>query len=90
MHNISEQIKISMTKQKNLRTEVNEMIDNYCSNCPILLKNREELGNKQAYKSCIQSCITLKKIQNKNDELMREQTYLRTLIVKKKRYGKAM
>ncbi|ACK98531.1 MULTISPECIES: zinc-finger domain-containing protein [Bacillus cereus group] len=69
----------SIKKQQQLRSEVTKMTESSCFNCPILIENRKVLGNKKAYKECLESCLTLKKIQDKNKELEQEQVRFRKL-----------
>ncbi|EOQ19658.1 MULTISPECIES: zinc-finger domain-containing protein [Bacteria] len=80
MNTLTTEKRKSISRQKKLRLEVIMMSEESCNQCPILLENRKLLGNKKAYKECIKTCLTLKRIQQKNKELEEEQSKFRELM----------
>lgn len=85
---MNEKTRMSLKKQKELSNQISNMIDENCINCPILIENRAKLGNKKAYKNCLEACVTLKNIQKKRDELLLEKQNLRRLLSEEKQGGR--
>lgn len=60
-------------EQRRLRLEAISIIEKNCKNCKIIQEKRKQLGNKKAYKYCVDECPVALELQ----ENINKQYYLK-------------
>lgn len=54
---------LSLEEQKELRLQAVAKIDEVCGSCQLIIENRKNLNNKQAYNYCVRECPVGKELQ---------------------------